>query len=306
MITFDEAYKEYISYIKLKLKPTTILTKQYKINNYFLKYFSDMKINNFNEKIYIDWQNKIRDLNYSESFNNNLQSYIKIFFDYLYLNYKIENIPRKIGNFKSFNVHEKKEIKTITYKDYKKLYKASKNNIMYNTLFEVLYFTGIRKGEILALKWYDLNKKEISINKNITKECFNGKRIIQTPKSKNSIRKIKIDNKLYRKLKKLKKYYIKNNTFNKDNFIFGGNKPLATTTLDRYKDIYCNKANIPKYNIHAFRHGHATLLYEKKCDPKAIQKRLGHSNIETTLNVYVHSNKEKRVMRTLNLIRFIF
>lgn len=306
-LTFEEAYKKYIEYAKLYLKPTTILNQKRKIENHILPYFKEKNIYDFKEEDYIMWQSKIKGLNYSKSFNNSIQSIIKNFFDFLFIKYKIENIPRKIINFKDFKIEEKKEVKILNIKDFKKFINTTKKNILYNTLFDFLYFTGVRKGELLALKWKDLNKKEIIINKSITKELFNGKRLEQAPKSKKSIRKIKIDNKLYKKLIKLKKYYKKKyNDFSNDYYIFGGLKPIATTTLDRYKNKYCDKAKIERISIHCFRHSHATILFKSNCDIKTIQNRLGHANIETTLNIYVHENKEKRVIRALNFIKFIF
>ena len=136
---------------------------------------------------------------------------------------------------------------------------------------------------------------------------FNGERLITIPKTKTSIRKIKLDLKTYIKLLKLKKYYIKNDkSFNNNHFIFGGSKPIATTTLDRKKNYYFDKANVKRVRIHDFRHSHATLLYKSKCDIKLIQQRLGHASIDTTLNTYVHYNDEKRVLRTLDFLHLIF
>ena len=157
----------------------------------------------------------------------------------------------------------------------KNLLKVQKKDILYNTLFEFLYFTGVRKGELLALNWNDLNKRYIYINKTITKELFDGERLITDPKTKTSVRTIKLDLKTYIKLLKLKKYYIKNDkSFNNNYFMFGGSKPIATTTLDRKKNYYFDKANVKRVRIHDFRHSHATLLYKSKCDIKLIQQSI--------------------------------
>ena len=71
------------------------------------------------------------------------------------------------------------------------------------------------------------------------------------------------------------------------------------------KDYYYKLANVKQIRIHDFRHSHATLLYEKNIKVKTIQERLGHAKIETTIDTYIHNNEkqEKRVLRTLNLIR---
>ena len=196
---------------------------------------------------------------------------------------------------------KKKEKNIWTIKEFKKFIRIV-DNYMYKVLFITLFKTGIRKGELLSLTFNDINKYNLLINKTITKECFNGKRIIMKPKSKNSIRTISIDPILYFQINKLKKIYQKKyNYFNNDMYIFGGIKPISTTTLDRYKNKYCDKAKVKRIGIHAIRHSHATLLFNKKIDIKTIQYRLGHSNINTTLDIYVHRNikNEKRVIKTL-------
>ena len=307
IITLEQAYLNYLNYAELHLKPTTLLNIKRKFKLHILPYIGFNNIYSFEFKDYIYWQKCIKDLNYSNSFNQSIQSLFKRFFDYVSMFYKIDNIPRKMEDFKSCNSAIKQEKEIFTFQEYKKFSKATKKDILYNTLFDFLYFTGVRKGELLALNWNDLDENTISISKTITKEFFNGKRLITTPKTNGSIRSIVIDKKLIEKLNKLKKYYIHNNKdFTNDYFIFGGSKPIPTTTLERKKNYYCDKAKVKRIRIHDFRHSHATLLYKNKCDIKTIQKRLGHSNTETTLNTYINYNNEKRVRRTLNFIRLIF
>ena len=94
------------------------------------------------------------------------------------------------------------------------------------------------------------------------------------------------------------------NNFNEEFFIFGGVKPLAPTTINRIKKAAAEKAKVKCIRIHDFRHSHATLLDSKNIKVKVISKRLGHSNVNTTLNTYIHDNsrQEKRVLHTLNRI----
>ncbi len=307
IITIKDAYLDYIKYAKLHLKPTTILNIERKFKLHIIPYIGNFNIYEFSESNYMDWQRCIRDLKYSKSFNKAIQSLMINFFDYLRLNYKIHNIPKLVKSFYNYHDVKKTNINILKYRDFKKFIKGTKKDILYNTLFEFLYFTGVRKGELLALNWNDLNKRYIYIDKTITKELFNGERLITIPKTKTSIRKIKLDLKTYIKLLKLKKYYIKNDkSFNNNYFIFGGSKPIATTTLDRKKNYYFDKANVKRIRIHDFRHSHATLLYKSKCDIKLIQQRLGHASIDTTLNTYVHYNDEKRVLRALDFLHLIF
>ena len=188
-------------------------------------------------------------------------------------------------------------------KEFKKFIKCVDNNV-YKQFFYLMYFTGTRPGEAIALKFSDLYFNEISINKEISEHCINGSRIIDTPKSMSSVREITIDKKLKKSILKLKKLYI---NCDKNYFIFGGIKPLAPTTINRYKLKACKKAKLNPIKLHEFRHSHASLLYTNNIDLQTIKERLGHSSINTTSNIYVHLTKkhEKRVLRALNLMRII-
>lgn len=91
-----------------------------------------------------------------------------------------------------------------------------------------------------------------------------------------------------------------------DYFIFGGIKPLAPTTIDRVKKRACEKAHLRIITQHQFRHSHATLLLSKGILINEVSRRLGHSKVSTTFDVYTHTNlfQEKRVLRTLNFLNF--
>ena len=106
-----------------------------------------------------------------------------------------------------------------------------------------------------------------------------------------------------RVINNLKKYYkSKFGYYTNDYFIFGGVKPLAPTTIDRYKSIACKKANLRSITQHQFRHSYATYLISNGIPLNVVSKMLGHSNIDTTARIYVQQDlsQEKRVLRTLN------
>lgn len=156
----------------------------------------------------------------------------------------------------------------------------------------------------MALKFDDLQENDVFINKTIDSHKD---RSIGTPKTHSSIRKIKIDNLLKKDLLKLKEYYIKKyNVTDYDYFIFGGKKPLAPTTINRHKFKACNKANIRPITLHQFRHSHATLLLQNGIMINEVSRRLGHSKVSTTLDIYIHTDliQEKKVFNTLNSIRY--
>lgn len=307
MKTINEIYPEYIKYLSLNNKITTIQMKEFKFKNYILPYFGKYKVNQLNKDLYINFICEIKKCNFSPKFNEHVHCICKNFFSYISQFYGIQNITENIKiNNSGYTYVSKQQKGTFTYKEFKKFIKCVDNNI-YHALFDVLFYCGLRKGEALALKISDVKKDYLIINKTITKESFNGKRIILTPKSKSSNRIIKLDLFTQIELARLVIYYKKHfNNYNSDFYLFGGDKPISCTTLERKKNEYCKKAGVKRIRIHDFRHSHATLLYNKNIKIKLIQERLGHSDINITLNTYVHTNKnqEKKLINKINLTRF--
>ena len=200
-------------------------------------------------------------------------------------NYLKENIASKVGNFSKRDYFRKVDF--WTYNEFLKFMSVIDDKLYY-TFFHTLYFTGMRLGECLALNWNDLEDNCISITKTISKEKIDGERVITSPKTKSSIRKVLIDEELKNNLYEYKKYCEKKIHFDKNWFIFGDLTPLAPTTIERHKNNYCNIAKVKKIRIHDFRHSHASLLISSGVPITVVQTRLGHSNPSITLEVYSH------------------
>lgn len=156
---------------------------------------------------------------------------------------------------------------------------------------------GLRIGEICALTWDDVDTDEgvIHINKTIQRIYVIDKNerhtelIMDTPKSKNSIREIPMTKELLRMVKPLKK--VVNNSFY---VLTNSLKPTEPRTYRNYYSRLMKDLNLPKLKFHGLRHSFATRCIESKCDYKTVSVLLGHSNISTTLNLYVHPNMEQK------------
>ncbi|MGG0844081.1 tyrosine-type recombinase/integrase [Peribacillus simplex] len=168
------------------------------------------------------------------------------------------------------------------------------------TLFSLLAYSGIRIGESLALKWPDINFRQGSIR--ISKTLYNPTNnkvnyTLLTPKTKGSIRTIKMDNQV---MKLLKKHLLQQNKmkiqnrhhYMDENFVFTSPEgyplvhKLPAIRLQRLlkKLTHINK----EITLHSFRHTHTSLLIEAGVGLKEIQQRLGHTDIQTTMNIYAH------------------
>lgn len=157
--------------------------------------------------------------------------------------------------------------------------------------------TGLRIGEICALKWSDINVTDGILNVNRTIEriyIIEGEKkhtelVINSPKTKNSCREIPMNKELLGMLKPLKK------VVNDDYYILTNDeRPTEPRTYRNYYKRLMEKLDIPKLKYHGLRHSFAIRCIEVGCDYKTVSVLLGHSNISTTLNLYVHPNMEQK------------
>lgn len=157
--------------------------------------------------------------------------------------------------------------------------------------------TGLRIGEICSLKWSDINVTDgiLTVNRTIERiyiiegEKKHTELVINTPKTKNSCCEIPMNKELLGMLKPLKK------VVNDDYYILTNDeRPIEPRTYRNYYKRLMEKLDIPKLKYHGLRHSFATRCIEVGCDYKTVSVLLGHSNISTTLNLYVHPNMEQK------------
>lgn len=303
-LTFLELWEEYDDYLKIKLKKQSYRKEKNNYKNHILPYFKDYLVKEINSKIYLEWMNTIEEKEYTFSFKSSLHTCMVSILNYAVKFYELKtNIASRIGNFNK-KKHRPKNIDFWTIEEYEKFI-SNVNKDLEKLLFNVLYFTGIRIGECLALTWNDFKDGYLDINKTISKEKENNQYIINSPKTLHSIRKIKLDSQLENELKKLYKSEKKSEDFKESWYIFGGTTPLSQTTISRHKNNYCEKANVKKIRLHDFRHSHATLLLSNGVPITVISQRLGHSDIAMTLNTYSHLilKDEDKAIDIIDLIK---
>lgn len=172
------------------------------------------------------------------------------------------------------------------------------------TLFYLLAYTGIRIGECTALSWNDIDlyNNELTINKTVTRD--ENKRLIigNTPKTIAGNRIIPLGKSTVNILKEWELQQIKEKSrlgmisLDPTCLVFPNRKGniLADGTVRSWIHKYSKLAKLKPINVHGFRHTHGSLLYESTKDAKAVQMRLGHSKIYTTMNVYVHDDDQQK------------
>lgn len=282
-MSFEEAYKNYLIYASSRHKKQGFdtITKNFKLH--ILPYFKDKKIGDITKLDIINWQNNILSLNFSNNFNRNLYYEFSAFFRYcIYCDYLKDNVVLQVPKFKK--KIELKKHNVYTLKEFLR-FRRYLDNYIIKQYFNFMYFYGTRPSEAMALRFSDVEKNLVHINHSIQRK---GTRELDTPKNQSSIRTIKIDFFTVYRFKILNKMYFKKYGYSVDYFIFGGIKPLAPTTIDRYKINACKKAKLKPITQHEFRHSYATRMIHKKVPIDKVSKSMGHSTISMTVDVYLH------------------
>lgn len=195
-------------------------------------------------------------------------------------------------------VGEKTDLEVLNKNDHKKIINYLQENFTFKNLgIYICLSTGMRIGEICGLLWSDIDVENgiIKVRRTVQRiYVIDGEKrhteiLIDTPKTKNSIRDIPMTTELYKIIKPLKK--VVNNDFY---VITNEAKPTEPRTYRNYYERLIKRLGIPKLKFHGLRHSFATRCIESKCDYKTVSVILGHSNISTTLNLYVHPNMEQK------------
>ena len=179
----------------------------------------------------------------------------------------------------------------------------STNDIKLSAMFRVLAYTGIRKGELQALNWDDIDFNNNTININKTLSINSEYKItVQTPKSKSSIRKISIDEQTKLILKRWKAkqrelFFSVGTRVKKHQPCFTEevtNSYLYLNFMNEKLRKICKKHKFKEIKIHGFRHTHCSLLFESGFTIQEVQDRLGHSDLKTTMSIYAHVTEKQR------------
>lgn len=292
-ITLNDIYKEYINKLEKEVRPQTL-----KKNINYYKHIEPFLGNIPIEKLTLDklkkWQYEMNQKQLKCSYKNKIYTFIKTLIKYSNMYYGVNtNALELLGPFKDVN-EKKEEMLFFTEEEFYK-YISVINDLVWKTVFETLFYCGLRQGELQALTWEDIDfdKKTINVNKTLTTKLKGQKYSIFPPKTKSSYRTIPIINKLYNDLKMLYNAYSQLDGFNKNWFVFGGIRPIPESTIQNHKNNYCKLAELKQIRIHDFRHSCASLLISKNADPVLVAKYLGHADVSMTLNRYSHMYKSK-------------
>lgn len=299
-IKFEDAVTLYMSESEKKLKVSSLSTYNQGIQKHMMPIFKGKEINKISKQDINAWRKYLDDNGYNPKYKNKLLTLIRNIFKYSNVQYKTNNMLFDIEPpFKSdLRIEEKKQVYSI---DEFKKFIASVDVTMYKAFFTILFFTGMRVGEIRALTWNDIDIENatVSITKSMTSKAnyFDKKTtyIIQRPKTNSSIRVINYPKHLVNDtLIDYKNQVMQRVGFKQTWFVFGDTYPLGETTIRRFKNKYARKSKLPQIRIHDFRHSYVSMLHELGVDVIITKDQVGHSDINTTVSIYTHLDEKKK------------
>lgn len=291
--TINQITEEWKEEKKKYVKKSTYAAYQLLIQNHIKPYFGDLyEVNE--EKVQQFVFDKL-DAGLSEKTIRDIIIVLKMILKFGIKNGYLEYVQI---DAKFPSKQEKKDLDVLLKADQKNFMEHLRNNFTFKNLgIFICLSTGMRIGEICGLRWCDVDTVEgvIKVRHTLQRiyiiegETRHTELLLDTPKTANSVRDIPMSSELLKMLKSLNKvvnenYYVISNDI----------KPIEPRTYRNYYKKLCRQLDIPELKFHGLRHSFATRCIESKADYKTVSVLLGHSNISTTLNLYVHPNKEQK------------
>lgn len=297
-MTFQNLYEIYMEDMAARLKQSTLLTKKAVLQTHILPFFGSKPINEIKASDVRRWQAKLMSSpnNYSQTYLKKINTELNSIINYAKRFYDLNTNP--CGKAGTIGKAKAEEMHYWTYDEYIAFREGVKDKSLSYICFEVLYWTGMREGELLALSPadIDLDNKTISINR--TYQRIEGKDVFTSPKTRKSKRKIPIPDFL---CQELSDYIQSRYMLDADERLF----PVTKSYLSHEMIRGCKNTGVKKIRIHDIRHSHASLLINQGCDALMLADRLGHEKVSTTLNTYSHlfPHKQQELVHSLESLQ---
>jgi len=315
-MTVQQLFDEYITAKKYEVKESTVDKAIRDFDYYILPMFANVRIDRLTVAMLQEWKVAMEKKGLAYRTKKQAFGDFRVMLNYaVKMEYLTSNPLVKVGNFKNAT-GAKTEMKIYTAKDFKKFIgvarkqaaqqQASKQELSewdFYVFFAIAFYTGLRKGEIHALKWTDLNGVYLSVNRSINQRLKGGDRET-LPKTKSSVRTLQMPLPLIKILDEHKERQKQMPHFTEDYRICGGVVPLRDCTVQKRNEKYAKIAGLKTIRIHDFRHSHVSLLANEGINIQEIARRLGHSRVEETWNTYSHlyPREEEKAVDILNKI----
>lgn len=290
-MTMDNLIQIYMEDTKGRMKPSTIYAKENRIQVHIAPYFGKQPINAITSAHVRKWQTDLMKKTgqtgqpLSPTYLNVLHHTLSSLFNYAVRYHGLQVNPCILAG--SIGKSKSGEMKFWTLDEYHQFI-AAVDHSLYRPIFETIYYTGMRVGELLALSFEDIDFDNGIIHVSKTLKRIGYDNIITTPKTAKSKRDILIPQFLIDELTEYRTHMYEPAP---NDIVFPA---LRANILYNLKQ-YSKRAGVKTIRIHDLRHSHVALLIELGFNPLLIAERLGHEDIKTTLNTYSHLYPNKQI-----------
>ena len=288
---FDDLLEAFDKDKRARVKPDTYISYCVAINRFIRPGFCGKQLKDIGPADIRTWQNKMLMLDYSPQYLRKVDSILSSVFTYGVRFFGMKSNPSRMAG--TIGTHRSKTIVFWTLDDFNRFIKCVKNP-KYHLIYNILYWTGLRIGELLALTPDDIDHENRAVRVNKTYHRYHKQDIISTPKTKKSNRTVYLHKTLF---DELTDYLSENTEISRTDRIF----PVSFDSVRDRLERTAKKIGIKRIKIHDLRHSHASLLIDMNVSPLAISERLGHEKVETTLNIYSHLYPDSPLRLVKNL-----
>jgi len=287
-LQFRDVVKLYLEDCRPRLKPTTMRTKETMLRGQILPYFANCAVSKITPALIRSWQNELIRKGFAPTYQKALHNQASSVFNFAVKYYRLSNNPCKLAG--SIGKKQAEGMAIWTPAEFSRFLEGLGDKPASRAAFLLLFWTGIRSGELLALTAadFDFAAGTLSITKNYARQS--GEDLILSPKTPKSRRVVTLPDFLVEALEG----YV---AARPEGRLFPKTKHFLYHEMQRG----CGQAGLPPIRVHDLRHSHASFLIEKGFSPLLIAERLGHENIQTTLQIYSHlyPNKQQEVARQI-------
>lgn len=283
-MSFQSLYEQYMQSGKARLREATIRKKAHIFRDKILPTFGDLPVSSITPLMIHEWQTKMMQTDYSQTYLRTINNDLAAIFNFAEKYYGLERNPcrhePRIGK------RDAKVMQFWTVEQYKQAI-AVVTDPELHAIYQTLFWTGMRRGECLALTVGDIDCKAKTISISKTRDRRGGKDVITPPKTENSIRTVTMPDQLCEELQA----YIKRMYRPAESDMLFHRSPSNVST---YLGTAADRAGLPRIRLHDLRHSHASMLIEIGFSPLLIAERLGHDSVDTTLRIYAHLYPDKQ------------
>jgi integrase len=295
---FKEFIMDWFVNIKEKSIPRTAYTYRILIEKYIIIHFEDLPLANLSGKHIDNFINKLHTFKYDKELKKTYSAAtIRKVYNIVCssLDYAVDNglIAKNVARGATLPKEESKEMLVWDKDQVNRFLRLTQDERLF-TLFYLALMTGMRQGELLGLRWKDIDLENHSLS---VKQVLshNGKEFHTGAKTKAGNRTITLSEDTVLKLKRHRKIQLEEKIqfggeFNKHDLVFcsQAGTPMNPRNVNRRFDQLVEIHQMPSISFHGLRHTHATILLSQGVNVKVISERLGHSNIKITLQTYSH------------------